>query len=91
MIYIFDIFTLIRFCSQHEEKPGLGFVLKNPYATNSTPWFPKTVEQIMHTLIILNSKYYGKIPYTMLQPCMASRKVCFILILYKHNLNLIGI
>ena len=68
-------------------------MLKNPFETNSIPWYPKTVEQIISTLQLLNANYFGKIPYTMLQPCMDNRKVTYFysLIVINNENILIGI
>jgi hypothetical protein len=68
---------------QNEE--GCGWVVKAPYTTNSEfVRFPKTLEQIKQHLCIAKNKYFGSIPYMLLQPCMENRKEYKVVVLNEN-------
>jgi len=52
-----------------------GWVIKAPFTTNSeSVRFPKSYSSMKNYMGILSRKYFGHIPYLMIQPCMYNRK-----------------
>jgi len=61
--------------ADNEEKIGCGWVIKAPFTTNcEAVKFPKSFDSMQQYMRILSRKYFGHIPYLMIQPCMYNRK-----------------
>jgi hypothetical protein len=57
------------------EENGCGWVIKAPFTTNSeSVRYPKSFEAMQGFMRSLSSKYYGHLPYLMIQPCMYNRR-----------------
>ena len=61
--------------ADNEEKKGCGWVIKAPFTTNcESVKFPKNFDSMQQFMGTLSRKYFGHIPYLMIQPCMYNRK-----------------
>jgi len=61
--------------ADNEEKIGCGWVIKAPFTTNcEAVKFPKSFDSMQQYMRTLSRKYFGHIPYLMIQPCMYNRK-----------------
>ena len=57
------------------EENGCGWVIKAPFTTNcESVRFPKSYPEMLRFMGSLSKKYYGHLPYLMIQPCMFNRK-----------------
>lgn len=57
------------------QEHGCGWVIKAPFTTNcESVKFPKSSASMINFMGILSRKYFGHIPYLMIQPCMHNRK-----------------
>ena len=57
------------------QENNCGWVIKAPFTTNSeSVRFPKSFADMETQMGILSRKYFGHIPYLMIQPCMYNRK-----------------
>ena len=71
---------------------GSGWVLKAPFTTNGeSVRFAKTMERMMYFLRAASSKYYGEIPYVLIQACMHNRKEYKVVALGGHPLYIASI
>jgi hypothetical protein len=72
IVFTFMMLT-IRFINVNNE--GCGWVIKAPFTTNGEcVKFAKSMERIVYFLRACSKKYYGEIPYVMIQACMYNRK-----------------
>ena len=57
------------------EENGCGWVIKAPFTTNcESVRFPKSYSDMLKFMRSLSKKYFGHLPYLMIQPCMHNRK-----------------
>jgi len=57
------------------EENNCGWVIKAPFTTNcESVRFPKSFDSMKKYMRVLSQKYYGNIPYLMIQPCMYNRR-----------------
>ena len=58
-----------------ENDEGCGWVLKAPFTTNGeSVKFAKCMDRMKDFLRAASKKYYGEVPYVMIQACMHNRK-----------------
>jgi len=64
------------------EENGCGWVIKGPFTTNSQCIkFVHSIDEMKDSMRILSEKYFGNLPYLMIQPCMYNRKECKVVVL----------
>jgi hypothetical protein len=88
--FLFDFFlynllftNLISFMLNNNE--GCGWVVKAPYTTNSEfVKFAKSFEDIFFSVNLATTKYFGNIPYMLLQPRMKNRKEYKVVVLNER-------
>ena len=57
------------------EENGCGWVVKGPFTTNSQCIkFVHSFDEMKVSMCTLSKKYFGNLPYLMIQPCMYNRK-----------------
>ena len=57
------------------EENGCGWVIKGPFTTNSQCIkFAHSIDEMEDAIRNLSTKYFGHLPYLMIQPCMYNRK-----------------
>ena len=68
------MFVITRFMTNNEEN-NCGWVIKAPFTTNcESVRFPKSFDSMKFYMGVLSRKYFGHIPYLMIQPCMYNRR-----------------
>jgi hypothetical protein len=69
---------------EQNEENGCGWVIKAPFTTNcESVRFPKSFDQMKTFMGSLSKKYFGNVPYLMIQPCMYNR--CEVKIVVLNN------
>lgn len=70
----------IRFMKDNNE--SCGWVVKAPFTTNGeSVRFAKSLDRILYFLRAASKKYFGEIPYIMIQACMFNRKEYKVIVL----------
>ena len=74
------------------EENGCGWVIKGPFTTNSQCIkFVHSIDEMKDSMRILSEKYFGNLPYLMIQPCMYNRKEYKIVVLNNTAVYKAGI
>ena len=64
------------------EENGCGWVIKGPFTTNSQCIkFVHSIEGMTNSMRLLSNRFFGHLPYLMIQPCMYNRKECKVVVL----------
>jgi hypothetical protein len=85
------IFSYISFMEANEEN-GCGWVIKGPFTTNSQCIkFVHSIEGMTNSMRLLSNRFFGHLPYLMIQPCMYNRKECKVVVLNNSPVYLAGI
>ena len=67
------------------EENGCGWVVKGPFTTNSQCIkFVHSFDEMKVSMCTLSKKYFGNLPYLMIQPCMYNRKEYKVVVLTTH-------
>jgi len=84
-------YRVIRFMEDNEEN-GCGWVIKAPFTTNcESVRFAKSFDHMKTFMGSLSKKYFGNVPYLMIQPCMYNRFEAKIVVLNNQPLYKAGI
>jgi hypothetical protein len=74
------------------EENGCGWVIKGPFTTNSQCIkFAHSIDEMEDAMRILSAKYFGHLPYLMIQPCMYNRKEYKVVVLNNTAVYKAGI
>lgn len=74
------------------EENGCGWVIKGPFTTNSQCIkFVHSIEGMNKSLRLLSNRFFGHLPYLMIQPCMYNRREYKVVVLNNSPVYIAGI
>ena len=85
------LLSYISFMEENEEN-GCGWVIKGPFTTNSQCIkFVHSIGGMVNAMRLLSNRFFGHLPYLMIQPCMHNRKECKVVVLNNSPVYQAGI